>query len=109
MDDELDDIWFDALDHDINNPNGAVLEPMDDQEAEEIIEQGKNTHKGPLGRTYRCMHALEEFDDAEIARRLVAVIDMMAVMGFDVVTLLFFLSWNLVIPPDMVHEQSVIR
>ncbi|KAI0087265.1 hypothetical protein BDY19DRAFT_893365 [Irpex rosettiformis] len=40
---------------------------------------------------------------------MVELIDEMAKRGWDIVTLLHYLSWNLTIPADMLCEQSVIR
>ena len=71
--------------------------------------QGSN-ERGPMEHTTKFTRILAELDDAEIARRMTEIIDIMAEeFKVDISTFLYYLSWNLKIPSDMVRKQSVIR
>ena len=100
-------------------------EPEEEEEAEEegmaepeVVElwaeddpkmQGSN-ERGPMEHTTKFTRILAELDDAEIARRMTEIINIMAEeFKVDISTFLYYLSWNLKIPSDMVRKQYVIR
>lgn len=108
-DDDFDIEYFYGPDDEEDGLDEAILQPMDDEELAEIHARAAENHTGPLGRMYRCKERLERMNDVEIATSLKNVIDMMGHMGWDIVTFLHYLSWNLDIPPELVSLQSVIR
>ncbi len=106
---DFDDEYFYGPDDENIDELPAILQPMPEPELDAIHKVGREKHRGPLGRMYFCRERLERMSHIEIARELQKVIDVMAEMGWDIVNFLHFLSWNLDIPPDLMHELSVIK
>ncbi|KAI0758424.1 hypothetical protein BC629DRAFT_1598019 [Irpex lacteus] len=63
---------------------------MPEPELDAIHKVGREKHRGPLGESPEG-HRRDGGD------------------GWDIVNFLHFLSWNLDIPPDLMHELSVIK
>ncbi len=66
--------------------------------------------RSSLGHPINCMRLLNGVPDDDIARRRVKIIDYMRKKHkMDAALFIYYLSWSLKIPADMVREQSIIR